>query len=237
MIGAFTYKKIYRSGLENLCTPIPDYFSGYYAAIRQDVPAKKVYANIPYEGDTLLYDFDLNVNDTLEGTWIISQGSVVVAIDSVIISGNYHKRFQLNYGTLVEGVGNVTTGLLDFMGIGSGGAYWSFVCFSQDGIPEFGDTLNCTVITHNTDIQETKESMIYPNPVDRNDEIVIGQLISGTKVKIVFYNEAGIVVKTYGINVSYGSITDRVDNFPSGLYLCQIFSDDGQIRSGKFIVR
>ena len=71
IIGTHTYHKIYTTGQHtNWC---PSY-SGYYynacnCALRQDSLQKKVFQySSTYSKDTLLYDFNLNVGDTLPHT-------------------------------------------------------------------------------------------------------------------------------------------------------------------------
>ncbi|MCD6017762.1 MAG: hypothetical protein K0S53_883 [Bacteroidetes bacterium] len=116
LIGAYTYNKVLYA--YNL-TPGPFNFSPYTFefAYRNDSINKKVYyldvtggANI----DILWYDFNLNVGDTVPSTYaygryMTSRDRVVQSIDSILICGSYHKRFNFNCiddaSDLVEGVG------------------------------------------------------------------------------------------------------------------------------------
>ena len=93
----------------------PDDYSGAY---REDIPAKKIYY-LPsgQSTDTLLYNFNLMVGDTLPKTYnnLSYAINVVNSIDSVIVGSAYHKRFNifdagsgssLSYVSLIEGVGS-----------------------------------------------------------------------------------------------------------------------------------
>lgn len=116
LIGAYTYNKVLYA--YNL-TPGPFNFSSYTFkfAYRNDSINKKVYYLDVTGGlnkDTLWYDFNLNVGDTVPSTYaygryMISRDRVVQSIDSSLICGSYYKRFNFNCidnaSDLVEGVG------------------------------------------------------------------------------------------------------------------------------------
>ncbi|MCW3071834.1 MAG: hypothetical protein JWO44_1724 [Bacteroidetes bacterium] len=89
--------------------------SFYPGAFREDVANKRIYFIEPGNTtDTLLYDFNLAVGDTLPDSYISDQSfyhNIVSSIDSVLVGGVYRKRFNINdgpstYVSLVEGVGS-----------------------------------------------------------------------------------------------------------------------------------
>jgi hypothetical protein len=104
VIGAYTYKIMRHY-------PAYTYGSGYALPIRQDIPGKKVYV---YTGqDELLYDFDLQVGDTIPDSYVAYyfQYITVSSIDSVLIGSQYRKQFHLANTNdascvLIEGVGS-----------------------------------------------------------------------------------------------------------------------------------
>lgn len=61
------HKLVYQVGISQSCNPAPLYFSSYYSgAIREDTLTRKVYYLRPSDtSDTLLYNFTLNVGDTV----------------------------------------------------------------------------------------------------------------------------------------------------------------------------
>lgn len=90
------------------------------AYIREDSSARKVYLRTDLiTSDSLLYDFGLQVGDTLKGYFGATAALplAVISIDSALVDGTYHKR--LNFDTsmvclrfaIIEGVGS-TNGLL-----------------------------------------------------------------------------------------------------------------------------
>jgi len=90
------------------------------AYIREDSSARKVYLRTDLiTTDSLLYDFGLQVGDTLKGYFGATAALplAVISIDSALVNGTYHKR--LNFDTsavclrsaMIEGVGS-TNGLL-----------------------------------------------------------------------------------------------------------------------------
>jgi hypothetical protein len=121
LIGAYTYVKVLYA--HNI-SPGPFNFSPYTFkfAYRNDSINKKVYYLDVTGGinkDTLWYDFNLNIGDSLKETFAYTstgytmnnQRRIVSSIDSVLICGLYHKRF--NFGcsiggfetSLIEGAG------------------------------------------------------------------------------------------------------------------------------------
>src|ERR1035437_5061123 len=104
IIGTNTYHKIYRQGYTVYAcwnpptTPVYSYYSAHYdCAIRQDSLQKKVfhYYNYYPSKDTILYDFNLNVGDTVPLTYAGSYFETVSKVDSALVGTKYHKKFTL----------------------------------------------------------------------------------------------------------------------------------------------
>lgn len=128
------------------------------AYIREDSAARKVYLRTDLiTADSLLYDFSLQVGDTLKGylgAWA-ALPLAVISIDSALVGGTYHKR--LNFDTssvclrfaMIEGVGS-TNGLLacdyGYFQLGR----W-LQCLTADGSVQFlapcgPDTAGCAAL-------------------------------------------------------------------------------------------
>lgn len=89
IIGAFTYKKYYTG---------PTGSAVLTAAIRNDIPNKKVYQyNFTSSTETILFDFDLSIGDTVQVNADWGGDTVWVDdIDSVLLlDGLYHNRYKL----------------------------------------------------------------------------------------------------------------------------------------------
>ncbi|MEQ8909500.1 MAG: hypothetical protein RIC95_09935 [Vicingaceae bacterium] len=118
MISNQTYQKVetpyVQSNVSGNCNV---YTSGYKGAIREDIGAKKVYFMPPNQNvEELLYDFSLQVGDSLKGYLEGGQNPTIVAIDSVLVGNSYRKRWMIDtnkfYPTyIIEGIGS-TFGLL-----------------------------------------------------------------------------------------------------------------------------
>jgi hypothetical protein len=104
-ISSLSYKKLYRTSVNSYIyppPPPPPFYNSYnfIGALRQDIPAKRVYF---YEEETgtekLLYDFTLAIGDTAYSDipWadsIVVQ-YVVTGIDSILAGSVYHKRLVI----------------------------------------------------------------------------------------------------------------------------------------------
>jgi hypothetical protein len=107
IIGTYSYNKIVRGGSIS---------NNYFGGIRNDIPEKKVYFLKAYTDiDTLLYDFNINIGDTVPVSYTNSNVYpapwTVISIDSIFANGQYRKRFNIsNTGwetSLIEGIGSV----------------------------------------------------------------------------------------------------------------------------------
>lgn len=139
------------------CTIPEDLGPGF---LREDTVARKVYWRFPGStSDTLLYDFTLEVGDTLGGlygnTGLCNEAVYTVqSIDSVLVGSSYHKRINFtsidqdpcNPTSIIEGVG-ATTGLTSCYVTGASFGI-SLRCFTVGGsllylAPCGGDNLAC----------------------------------------------------------------------------------------------
>ena len=198
----------------------------YAGCIRNDSIAKKVYYVIPNTNkDTLLYDFSLNVGDTLK-TFIATQCSPVKInyIDSVLIGSNYRKQWHVvnclfGYTTkIIEGVGS-DFGLLEQM------SHLQKVsglnCFSELDVTMYpnSSSSNCPSLT--TGINESVSTdytwRIFPNPA--KNSVTISQT-EPTFKKYEIYDLNGRLVTENKIN----GILQKVDliGYAEGMYIVKL---------------
>jgi len=158
----------------------------YGGAFRNDHPNKKVYY-VP-EGDSveqLMYDFNLNVGDSLKGYLFpcdsgFSYCDTVISMDSVLVGNSYRKKWfvdQPYFVDLIEGIGS-TYGLIEQVYPGFADLYdISLKCFRQNNQTLYPDTLNtCVVLTSLENISTFNEDIIiYPNPSSGNINIDISK--------------------------------------------------------------
>ncbi len=160
LINNITYHKIYECNDSTIpfASLPPPYINfipftgggGYFGAIRED-SSKHVfyipgYPNPPGP-EYLLYDFNLNVGDTLSDTLFITMDNpndtiTVVSIDSIFDGLIYRKRFNLSQTpffelvSLIEGIGNTRGLTYNVTTFGMGESWASLLCFS-DSIPKY----------------------------------------------------------------------------------------------------
>lgn len=173
MIGSLTYHKLIESRITLLdgCEEVYDNY-GYQGAFRNDIENKKVWF-VPEGENTeaLLYEFDLQIGDTLSQGILNPNGDdyYVADIDSVEINESYRKRFliqiEYNYGDspfpIIEGIGgqNLIRPIFDWFNFEAG--YW-FNCIN------IADTLiypySCEMIVGTNPIKKEQVFEIFPNP-------------------------------------------------------------------------
>ncbi len=136
LINSISYQKLIRTTFNIACSV--DSTTELYGFLRNDTELHNVYFRSIYQTDeSLLYDFRLQVGDTLKGSVFINSDKFAVgAIDSILINGKYHKRYSIKLREfftdeyLIEGVGT-TIGLLEPIS-----EFWPFYklrCYSQNG--------------------------------------------------------------------------------------------------------
>ena len=152
----------------------------YIGAIRED-GLKRIYFfpdTATITAEQLLYDFNLNVGDTLpysynNSSYFLGQ-NYVSQIDSILLGSVYHKRFQISsyagypdYVSIIEGVGS-TFGLLEMF---IDPFEWSdnLTCYKHNGTTVYTDgafSTTCSLPTPvgiNEHSQENQISL-FPNP-------------------------------------------------------------------------
>jgi hypothetical protein len=202
IIDGFAYKKIYSEGIQmtgGSCCPYPGTAGTGY--LREDTLARKVYWRTQWMNtDTLLYDFTLNIGDTLRGYLEYCGSGVPVtvqSIDSIFINTSFRKRINFDtsdfcmYYSIIEGIGS-TTGLTGcYFGHFETGIYLN--CFSiNDTImyvaPCNGDTVPCGALPSGIVALDSKIKIsITPNPT--HNSFTITSPFQNARVEI--YNMLG----------------------------------------------
>jgi hypothetical protein len=215
----------------------------YWAGLRQDIPNKKVFITSSTNSDTLLYDFNLQLGDTLPQTYLQNgwpQPSIVTQIDSILIGIQYHKSFLLNFWTAEP----FTKTLIE--GVGSGGrlnSVYSFfesgpktVCFNNNQIATpciWGScSLYSNVISVN-EIDPISKYKISPNPF--SSQTVLETASQFHNATLTIYDSFGQTKKMTN-NLSGQKITLNRDNLPSGLYFIRLTQDSKTLAVIKIII-
>ena len=208
--------------------------------MHEDTTERKVYIwknNQP----ELLYDFSLQVGDTLISEWVtFSYGFVVAEIEDVeLLNGETRKRWVFEseewggeIGAYIEGIG-METGLFgDFVQF----EWWSeLMCVQIDGEQlwdgGFSSWGGCYGLVGEDEIA-TEDLQIYPNPASDFIRISIPENIDMAGLKI--FNSLGQVVFE-GLIQSENAIID-VSKLGQGMYFVLIKSENN-IKKEKLIIR
>jgi hypothetical protein len=252
IVGSYTYHIIRSFGLSyvypycgypaNMYTPI--FFNNYYGAFREDTVSRKIFFLPPGStNDTLLYDFNLNLGDTLALSYINNPTftgiNTVTSIDSILIGTEYHKRFEISaynwggnfspYVYLIEGIGS-TFGLVAQLKpepeVPSGS---TLLCFKVNGSTAYPDiNYQCDIVTSikENEIQTRNIIQISPNPFNLTTEIFLDKAFKSITIDI--YNSQGEIVNRKIFSNRDKIEIDRI-GLRCGLYLCKITLDNNII--------
>lgn len=216
----------------------------YLGGIRQDSINKKVYyIDSTMTTDTLLYDFDLTIGDTIYNWYSIynQYPMVVTSIDSVYISSSYHKVFNFDntptfFGkSLIEGVGWAG----DLFSVKPGVDPLYLVCFNSDIILGFGFfpafanecsyPLDCSIFVDINEPNAEKYFNLFPNPFS-------------DKLNITINNQEPVEVLLYDITSRKllqqkftSTVTLNTEQLAKGLYLYEVRDKDGVRKKGKVV--
>lgn len=220
------YKKINRWGITYMpgCfngNPLPGY--GYMGALRDDTIQKKIFFRLPNSSsDTLLYNFNLNVGDTVKSflSSLDCNNGQIVAIDSILIGNNYRKRFKLscNPTYIIEGIG-ATTGLLEKFG--SFETAGDLLCFSVNNQTLYPNNNTCQPLAANPVQKIDLELKLSPNPFTTETLLTIGEPQHNASLSL--YNMYGQEVRRIS-SISGKEVKIRRDGLPAGVYLIRFTS-------------
>lgn len=247
LINGRIYKKLNKSGYLISQSFQYTYYSEYAGAYRQEISNKKVYYFPPYyfpQIDTLLYDFDLHVGDSLPLTYIYPMNdcnAVVDTIDSVSVGSTYRKRFHIaTTGTLpretwlIEGIG-CTHGL--FASVCVGWESWQYLtCFKQnDSIFYPSYNTDCNLITSISEKTNKSNSvLVFPNPVRTILTIQIPYNIGVIDIEI--FDLLGQKQYLYSGETQYFMPEINVSKWPEGVYIVKVMTASQILKLGKIIL-
>jgi hypothetical protein len=249
VIGGVTYKKVGET--DNLFFHYnagSSYFTGsptlhYKGALRQDIPNKKIFLNLPNSlKDTLMYDFNLQVGDTVP--WSVSNHKtssnptnwvIVQKIDSSRWGHVFYKRFTVTLsgmypqtGSFQQGIGNAG-GLFNSMFSLPEGGGWAIWCFDQYSFnPGTPQDYQCSaaIVTglqeHSTLLQGVRVSLHSTE----SDRVYISSEKDLDGMMCEVYNSAGQQVKSVCLQGTYFLID--LNGASKGLYFLRIHSEKEQ---------
>lgn len=234
-----TYHKLYTPFVASLSTgTCGGILNGYKGAIREDVIGKKVYI-IPSQDTTeqLLYDFTLQVGDTVKGYTPLfpSQPDTVISMDSILIGSSFRKRWIINtcYNiSIIEGIGSTYGFFEKSPGCLTDFADFTLNCFQQNSQTMYpNSTTNCQLITSLKTIPKVEENIsIYPNP--SNGSLTIDfRTIQIKEIRLI--NLLGDII--FSQKLGKESKLD-IHNLPQGYFFLHMTDPYNQTISKKIVV-
>ena len=243
LINSEIYHKVYRSEVDsmvdwNLGSLPPMIESGYVGALRDDSAANQSFFVFrDTEEDSLLFDYNLNIGDSLRGCMVAwdYQRPVVTSIDSVLIDGSFRNRWNFSEVQLpwpdpespyfIEGVGS-SVGLFEHV--------WSYnidfrlrnlVCvkYGNDLVfqTDYESLYGCNFVSTGTELSNDFGLTFYTNPT--NGTLVV-QSESSQPMEITVFNSIGQTIYSRS-NVTNNTIIDLGDT-ETGIYLVRFFNQE-----------
>jgi hypothetical protein len=232
------------------CSSPPNNYSitnMYQGAIRQDTLLKKIYFMPPGETyDSLLYDFNLNLGDTLPPSYQTAgtlDSNFVTKIDSVLVGVNYRKRFWLtpinywggtdsNYVALIEGIGSTYGLLSELVPVFEAGC--QLRCVYVDSMAVYSNTSeSCANITTVSEKKDKLTSLIFPNPFSISTHIQFD--ISLVDAELSIYNLFGIKVREVK-KITGKEIDIYRENLSAGIYFMKIVEGNKLLITNKLVI-
>lgn len=252
---SYTYNKVYSLYDSTLSNP----YSTYFGAIRTTID-KEVFILLPDLPESLLYDYSLEVGDTIwfniggsacyDGVsfWEQSHFKVVTEKDSVeLLDNQYHTRWFLEGSIMndiwIEGVGStVWFGLFNpiISDATLCGDSYSFACYKHNNTALYIDNPECDkcfcyLLTGiNEPFESADEIEIYPNPTKDIVNISINS-DEQNQTEVRIYNSTGHCVFNAKQQTSE-SIKILVKDWKKGLYIVRFLDEKRLIGAGKFVI-
>ena len=214
-----------------------------------EIEAKKEY---------VLYDFSLNIGDTIKNdSFSISSTDklVVFSVDSVLVGTKYREAYTFGYpnapysipwAVWIEGVGSLRGLLFATGGVPTSGLFNDLICFRQDNAFLYHYD-NKNINQYHYDRYDDCY-YIKPNAVEiiaRNTKLIIAPNPVKTTARIEFEkpdnNSRLILTDLYGTQLKEYNIADKTSieisrvGLPNGLYFIIIYDKHGDKQTTKVI--
>jgi hypothetical protein len=206
------------------------------AWLREDTNARKVY--IYDQGafptsDQLLYDFALNVGDTLKSYYASSSPTVLVSIDTITLhNGESRKKYTFDHwsfgATYIEGIGGGFGFVLPLYIFE--GPDRTLYCVKKDGEDIWGSVCN-TVFVGMKNEPEISIS-VFPNPADDVLNINLNNISESNPYSFEMFDLNGTKILTTKLESSDNAVS--LTNLSPGFYIYKIRSD-ATLKNGKLV--
>lgn len=214
----------------------------YQGLLRED--SNIVYFIPPNESEGILYDFNLNVGDTVIVNNIFCNDIpvTIIGIDTVEYFGISRKRWAIGEDGYVnefwvEGIGSLNGPLYTRFGYCIICPVWELLCYHYYDTLEYimypeTDCYQSTVGINDKFGEVENDFVIKPNPVVRGTTLYLE--IATEPISIDIHNSSGVLIKT--INTDYNNGIETNTLLP-GLYFITIKTKDNSIRTKKLLIQ
>ncbi len=249
-INALIYHKLNASG-ENewsACKQHPTLLTRNYDTtlgyIRED--SRKIFFSCLKKGirDTLLYDFNLKIGDTLPNTYLCkkTQGYVVKRIDSILIGNSYRKEYIIAQDAsvlqvaLIEGIGSLN-GLLEPLNVNFE-AGSRLTCFRQNNSTLFPHLNDSGWFVYNNAPNTLSKQILDVYPYPSETEVTVSyQLPKGDDKGILrIYRANGTPLTTRFINLDKLSVIEDLSALNTGIYYYTLSDEHRILAKHEFII-
>lgn len=235
LINNLTYVKIFKSGYGsyNWFAPPPSFacegsytFAGEQAEFYLRSEDKRIFFWSEFEPqEVLLFDFNLEIGDTLPLSYTTYSEIIVSDLDSIMVNGSYRKRFMLEGEStaeyIIEGIGS-SNGLIESISpILECGYMMRCFKLNDEAILATQDTL-CDLIL-SVKQNQIPDFAIYPNPFEDKFKLSLKENETSER-EILIFNSAGIRVKT--IQTPQNEVELDLTGFPQGFYFLSVRSNN-----------
>lgn len=252
-IDSFVYTVLRRTGNSNYYGTAYGYTDTLFGFFRNDTLNRKVFfrSSLTDTADRLMYDFTLNVGDTIPSTWLGNNWlNVIDSVDTVWMYGQPRRRLSfIDYsfipgaeGAIIEGIGSLH-GFAEQLTVPMEPMSYSLECFSyKDSAYSFSFHNLPPTLAHPTysgsscwlysEIKEFEKQFIvstFPNPF--SDQLTFS-LSDNEQASVLLYDFLGqqILQQTFK-----NSTTLNTEQLPEGIYFYELRNDKGAIRNGKLL--
>lgn len=196
-----------------------------------------------YNTELLLYDFNVNIGDTVLYPHIDSTSILINSIDSVQINNQFRKKYNYtklsqnscggfgNNSSYVEGIGNINLGLLSLW-ISFFESHEQLSCFEDDEI-FYSNVPNCETVGIKKE-KIASNLKVYPNPTSENLYLEFSDFNLNEKLTYSFFDISGKAV--YSSTIEQSKPID-VSNLKKGLYLLKINLKNKEIKSALITIQ
>ncbi len=237
ILDSLTYKKVYNS-----FDPDGIDWNESSNLVREDTVNKQVWTRAGSFGEErLVYDFGLEIGDTLLYDNAEMCPITLLGIDSVMISnGELRKRWKLGspelpdipYEFWIEGIGSLDGVLTPLSSTCIHDYPTMLLCHYEDGIDVYIDPVRCFYTTSIKELSLDDHISISPNPA-RNTLFIEVQKERTRLETVTFYNTLGAMVLNQKLD--YNSNEIDLASLPGGAYFLVLQMEDGNAFSTKFI--